>query len=162
MKKTLTFFLFVTFLCLCTQTVLLQEKKQENKKQEKQELKTEATTEVPKKTAPSYNPAGRKDPFRDLLTAQEETTTTPAEGEPQISIDNITLIGIAKARGQYTAIVTGPEDFPIFIKIGHKFTDGFVLKIDESKVIFRKTKERGVLLFKPKDVVKEIILEEIR
>lgn len=161
MKKTLTFFLFVAFLCLCTQTVLLQEKKQENKKQEKQELKKEATTEVPKKTTPSYNPAGRKDPFRDLLTAQEETTT-PAEGEPQISIDNITLIGIAKARGQYTAIVTGPEDFPIFIKVGHKFTDGFVLKIDDNKIVFRKTKERGVLLFQPKDIVKEINLEEIR
>lgn len=162
MKKVLTFFLFAAFLCLCTQTASSQQEKQQEK-EEKEVSKTEVGTELPKRSSPPYNPAGRKDPFRDLLARQEEKKATTAEGEPLASIDNIVLIGIAKARGTYTAIVTSPEqDFPLFIKAGHQFADGFVLRIEDTKITFRKTKQRGVLLFKPKDVVKEITPEELR
>lgn len=158
MKKVLTLFLLASLLCLWPQSITPQEKKQE----EKQDLKKEITTKVPKRAVPSYKPGGRKDPFRDLLVGQETKRPTTASGEPQISIENVTLIGIVKARGKYTAIISGGEDFPLFIKVGHKFADGFILSIDESKVVFRKTRERGIPLFRPKDIVKEIKLEELR
>lgn len=154
MKKVLTFFLLSSVLCLWTQAILSQEEKKDSKK--------EISTKLPKRTTPTYNPAGRKDPFRDLLVGREAKQKTEASGEPQIAIENVTLIGIVKARGKYTAIISSPEDFPLFIKVGHKFSDGFVLSIDDTKVIFRKTKERGVPLFKPKDIIKEINPEELK
>jgi Tfp pilus assembly protein PilP len=150
------------FLCLCTQVSLSQQEKQETTQEEKQAMKKEISEIMPKKTKPTYSRAGRRDPFRDLLAEQEAGPGSGREGEPRVSVENIDVIGIVKARGQFTAIITGPEEFPLFIKVGHKFSDGFVLSIDENKVIFRKTQERGSPLFKPKDIVKEIQSEERR
>lgn len=160
MKKVLSLFLLACFLCLCHQIALTQQEKQETKQEEKQDVKKEISEKMPKQTRPSYTRGGRKDPFRDLLAQQEARKTIEGEEGPQISVENVNVIGIVKARGQFTAIVTGPEDFPLFVKVGHKFSDGFVLSIDESKVVFRKTTERGSPLFKPRDIVKEIQTEE--
>ena len=92
----------------------------------------------------------------DLLAGRDAKRETSPTGKPEMYIDDITLIGIVKARGKFTAIVTGPQEFPLFIKVGQRFSDGFVLSIQASKITFRKTKERGFPLFKPKDIVKEI------
>ena len=108
----------------------------------------------------SYNPRGRRDPFRDLLAGREIKEKAMITGVPQMSINDVTLIGITEAKGKFTAIINGPQGFPYFIKVGQKFVDGFVLKIEESQIVFRKTKERGVPLRKPKDIVKEIKPEE--
>lgn len=162
MKKALSFCLIACFICLCAQTAFSQQTKQKTAQKEKQAMEKEISEIMPKKPRPTYSRAGRRDPFRDLLAEQEAGASAGREGEPQVSVENINVIGIVKARGQFTAIVTGPEEFPLFIKVGHKFSDGFVLSIDENKVTFRKTQERGSPLFKPKDIVKEIQTEERR
>jgi len=161
MKKAQSLFLLMCFLCVCTQIIYPQEVKQNAKQEEKKEVK-EITEIMPKQTRPTYTRAGRKDPFVDLLAQQESRKTLEGEDGPQISVENVNVIGIVKARGQFTAIVSGPEDFPLFVKVGHKFSDGFILSINESKVTFRKTSERGSPLFKPKDIIKEILIEERR
>lgn len=162
MKKALSFCLIACFLCLCAQIAFSQQTKQKTTQEEQQAMEKEINEIMPKKTRPSYSRAGRRDPFRDLLAQQESGPGPGREGEPGASVENINVIGIVMARGQFTAIVTGAEEFPLFIKVGHKFSDGFVLSIDENKVVFRKTQERGSPLFKPKDIVKEIQSEERR
>jgi Tfp pilus assembly protein PilP len=162
MKKALSFSLLACFLCLSIQIAFSQQTKQETTQEEKQAIEKEISKIMPKKTRPSYSRAGRRDPFRDILAQQVAGPGPGREGEPQISVENINVIGIVQARGQFSAIVTGAQEFPLFIKVGHKFSDGFVLSIDETKVIFRKTQERGSPLFKPKDIVKEIQTEERR
>ncbi|MFQ6038091.1 MAG: hypothetical protein ACE5LV_05685 [Candidatus Aminicenantales bacterium] len=107
-----------------------------------------------------YNPAGRRDPFRNLLAGQEAREKGLVRGIRQISVDDAILIGIAKSRGKLTAIINGPQGFAYTIRKGDQFLDGFVLTIDETRVVFRKTQERGIPLFKPRDIVKEIKLEE--
>jgi Tfp pilus assembly protein PilP len=154
MKKIIYLFLLCGLICLFILPVLSQEQ------QEKKDLRETISTQMPKRTFPTYQRAGRKDPFRDLLSGRDAQRETSPSGKPEIYIDDITLIGIVKARGKLTAIVTGPQEFPMFIKVGHQFSDGFVRSIDESKVTFRKTKERGFPLFRPKDIVKEIHPEE--
>ncbi len=161
MKKVMTFFLLTSFLWMFSQTILAQE---EEKKETKKE---EIAAEIPKLTTPLYNPAGRKDPFRILIaTAKREPGERPSSegaGAPagaEILIDNIRLVGIVKVRGQYTAILTGAEEFPLYARSGHKFSDGFIVSIDDNKVVFRKLREGGIPLLKPKDVVKEINPEE--
>jgi len=153
MKKILYLFISFGLVCLFILPVLSQEK-------EKKDLAKELSSEMPKRTFPAYQRAGRKDPFMDLLAGRDTKRETSPSGKPEIYIDDITLIGIVKARGKFTAIVTGPQEFPLFINVGQRFSDGFVLSIQESRITFRKTKERGFPLFEPKDIVKEIHPEE--
>jgi Tfp pilus assembly protein PilP len=149
MKKILYLTLLFGLLYLFILPVLSQE-------EEKKDLAKQLSTEMPKRTFPAYKRAGRKDPFMDLLASKDSKREISPTGKPEMYIDDIILIGIVKARGKFTAIVTGPQEFPLFIKVGQRFSDGFVLSIQESKITFRKTKERGFPLFKPKDIVKEI------
>ena len=106
----------------------------------------------------TYNPEGRRDPFKDLLTGRDLREKT-ATGEPQVFIDDLILFGIVKNKKTYTAMIGMPQGFPMFVKVGDKFTDGFVLSITESQVVFRKTHERGMPLMRPRDIVKEITEE---
>ncbi len=127
--------------------------------QEKKSVEAK-TTRVQENRPPFYNPAGRRDPFRNLLGGRDVQTPTDAEGIPQIYIDDVVLIGIVKARGKLTAIINSGQGFPYYINDGEKFADGFVRLIEESRIIFSKTHERGIPLSKPKDVIKEIYPQE--
>jgi Tfp pilus assembly protein PilP len=133
------------------------QEKQETKKQEEAPV---AAPSTPPAKRPAFSAAGRRDPFKDLLSGRE-VTGKPGSGEiPDLSIDDVRLIGIVKAKGKYMAIINSPQGFPYTIKPGDEFSDGFVLAIQESQVIFRKLRERGIPLLKPKDIVKEIYPEE--
>lgn len=107
----------------------------------------------------SYNPRGRRDPFKDLIgRGKGSGKATVANG--QLTIQNANLVGIVKTDKSFVAIVSGPQAFPYFLKIGDRLADGYVYSINDSKVIFRKTYERGIPLLRPRDVVKEINPEE--
>jgi len=108
----------------------------------------------------TYDPAGRRDPFKNLLAGKDAKDKSAPGGIPQMSIDDTTLVGIVKAKQKLTAIVSGPQGFPFFIKPGDKLADGYVLSINDSQVVFRKTNERGIPLMRPKDIIKEINPEE--
>ena len=129
-----------------------------------QEATTQETTAAPLSLAPAvqtgftYDPAGRRDPFRDLLAGRDFQQKT-AVGEEQIFIDDLVLFGIVKKKNVYTALIGMPQGFPMFAKIGDKFADGYILSINETQVVLRKTHERGIPLIRPRDVIKEITEE---
>ncbi len=106
----------------------------------------------------TYDSAGRRDPFRDLL-AGRDFQQRAAVGEEQVFIDDLVLFGIVKNQNVYTALIGMPQGFPMFAKVGAKFADGFVLSISETQVVLRKTHERGIPLMRPRDVIKEITEE---
>jgi hypothetical protein len=106
----------------------------------------------------TYNSEGRRDPFKDLL-AGRDLREKAALGESQVFIDDLILFGIVKNKSVYTAMIGMPQGFPMFVKVGDKFTDGYVLSISESQVILRKTHERGIPLVRPRDIIKEITEE---
>ncbi|MBE3124176.1 MAG: hypothetical protein IMZ57_00765 [Acidobacteria bacterium] len=106
----------------------------------------------------TYNSEGRRDPFKDLLTGRDMRGKT-AIGEPQVFIDDLILFGIIKNKTTYTAMIGMPQGFPMFVNVGDKFTDGYVLSISESQVVLRKTHERGIPLIRPRDIIKEITEE---
>jgi Tfp pilus assembly protein PilP len=108
----------------------------------------------------TYDPGGRRDPFKNLLAGKDIKDKSAVGGIPQISIDDTNLVGIVKSKQKLTAIVVGPQGFPYFVKVGDKFSDGYVLSINENQVVFRKTNERGIPLMRPRDIIKEINPEE--
>ncbi|MCJ7588605.1 MAG: pilus assembly protein PilP [Candidatus Aminicenantes bacterium] len=107
-----------------------------------------------------YNPAGRRDPFKDLLAGKEFKEKAGSGQVNELAIDDLFLKGIVKARGKLTAILSGPQGFPLFVHTGTRFSDGYILSISETQVVFRKVNERGIPLMRPKDIVKEIAAEE--
>jgi len=106
----------------------------------------------------TYNPEGRRDPFKDLL-AGRDLREKNAVGEEQYFIDDLILFGIVKNKSVYTALIGMPQGFPMFAKVGDKFADGYVLSISDTQVVLRKTHERGIPLMRPRDVIKEITEE---
>lgn len=106
-----------------------------------------------------YNAEGRRDPFRDLLGGGDIRDKT-VTGEVQGAVEDLVLIGIIKTKKGYTAIVATTQGFPRFLGVGDKVADGYILSINQSQVVFRKTSERGIPLMRPRDVIKEINPEE--
>ncbi|MCK4814642.1 hypothetical protein KA005_02635 [bacterium] len=118
------------------------------------------TADILKKKMFIYNSEGRRYPFKDLLSGRDVSEAAKKEGISQMMISDIVLIGIAKIKDNFTAIINGPQGFPLQLRVGTKIADGFVLSISDSKVVFRKTKERGVSMYRSKDITKEINPEE--
>jgi hypothetical protein len=108
----------------------------------------------------AYNPAGRRDPFKNLLAGKEVKDKSALGGIANLYIDDINLVGIVKTKNKLTAIASGPQGFPYFLKVGDKLSDGYVLSIQERQVVFRKTNERGIPMMRAKDIIKEINPEE--
>lgn len=106
----------------------------------------------------TYDPEGRRDPFRDLLGGRDMKQQA-ALGENKPSIDDLVLFGIVKNQNVYTALIGMPQGYPMFAKVGDKFADGYVLSITDTQVVLRKTHERGIPLMRPRDVIKEITEE---
>ncbi|MBC7361558.1 MAG: hypothetical protein H5U06_04655 [Candidatus Aminicenantes bacterium] len=158
MRKTLP--LILVFLMMGGVGFFAQVRGQEVQKTEQQETvisPQQALSTLPPRA--SYDPGGRRDPFKDLIgggRVSGKASTT----EGQLTIDNATLVGIVKTPKGFVAIVSGPQQFPYFLKIGDKLADGYVFSINDSQVIFRKTHERGFPLIRPRNVVKEINPEE--
>jgi Tfp pilus assembly protein PilP len=132
----------------------------ENNQQAEINQEKKTTADILGKKMFIYDSEGRRDPFKDLLAGRDVSETAKREGISQMMIGDIVLIGIAEIKDNFTAIINGPQGFPLQLRVGTKVADGFVLSINDSKVVFRKTKERGVSMYRSKDITKEINPEE--
>jgi hypothetical protein len=152
MRKNKIFLLAIGLICLSAFLLSAQDVDITNQQ--------EAELQITPQRGPTYDPGDRRDPFRDLLAGQEAVEKGKTRGISQLAIEDAVLIGIIQHKGQMTALINDSQGFPYTIKTGDNFLDGFVLNVNQSRVVFRKTKERGIPLIKPKDIVKEIKLEE--
>ncbi len=115
---------------------------------------------LPQEQASAYDPAGRRDPFKDLFGGKDLKEKRVVTGLGDLDFEEVGVIGIVKSRGVYKAVITLTEGFPLTIREGERFADGYILAIRDGEIVFRKTKERGIPLLKPKDIVRNIISEE--
>jgi Tfp pilus assembly protein PilP len=112
-------------------------------------------------TAPfSYSSGGRRDPFKDLMGGQDIKEKRIIAGFADLLLEEIRILGIVHVKDHRLAIVSLPEGFPVTVREGDRFAEGFVLSIEDGQVVLRKTRDRGVPLSKPRDIVKEITPEE--
>ncbi len=87
----------------------------------------------------SYDPAGRRDPFRSLLVRPEKGMLgqRPA-GIPGIAIEDVVLQGIWRTRAGYVAQVRGTDNKSYLLRAGDQLYDGEVLRIGPNEVTFRQ------------------------
>jgi type IV pilus assembly protein PilP len=86
----------------------------------------------------TYDPAGRRDPFRSLLArqAKEELGQRPP-GLRGMGIEEVKLQGILKIPEGYVAMVQGTDNMSYLIRPGTVLYDGTVELIEQGKVVFR-------------------------
>ena len=86
----------------------------------------------------TYDPAGRRDPFRSLLArqAKEELGQRPP-GLRGMGVEEIKLQGILKLPEGYAAMIQGTDNTSYLIRPGTVLYDGNVEHIEPGKVVFR-------------------------
>jgi Tfp pilus assembly protein PilP len=86
----------------------------------------------------TYDPAGRRDPFRSLLArqAKEELGERPP-GLRGMGIEEVKLQGILKIPEGYVAMIQGTDNMSYLIRPGTVLYDGTVELIEQGKVVFR-------------------------
>ena len=133
---------------------------QDQEKPRTGDLPGQTLKKLPARVDVVYNPEGRRDPFKDLLGGADSAADSVIEGTAQMPIDQVVISGILKIGNEYTAVIKNPQGFPYYVKKGDPFLDGYVIRMDSTSVTFRKTKERGMPLSEPKDIVKTLYDEE--
>jgi Tfp pilus assembly protein PilP len=87
----------------------------------------------------SYDPAGRRDPFRSLLVREQNRGGVERPpGIAGISIDDIVLHGIWKTKAGYVAQVRATDNKSYLIRAGDLLYDGEVVKVGPNEVTFRQ------------------------
>lgn len=86
----------------------------------------------------TYDPAGRRDPFRSLLARppKEEAGARPP-GLRGMGIEEIKLQGIFKLPEGYVAMIQGTDNMSYLIRPGTVLYDGTVEQIELGKVVFK-------------------------
>jgi Tfp pilus assembly protein PilP len=108
----------------------------------------------------SYDPAGRRDPFRSLREGFERAFDEEAEPRPPglagMTVDEIRLEGIIETPGGILAFVQGRDSISYILRPGTKLYDGEVKEIQFDRVVFRKQSNDPKQLKPYEDVVREI------
>jgi len=108
----------------------------------------------------SYDPAGRRDPFRSLREgiqqAPDDETEPRPPGLPGMMVDEIKLSGIIETPGGILAFVQGRDNISYILRPGTKLYDGEVKEIQFDRVVFRKQSNDPKQLKPYEDVVREI------
>ncbi|HEU5248465.1 MAG TPA: hypothetical protein VFW15_00630 [Thermoanaerobaculia bacterium] len=87
----------------------------------------------------TYDPAGRRDPFRSLLVRPEDRAR--GERPPGIagmSIDDVVVHGIWKVRSGYVAQVRATDNKSYLVRAGDLLYDGEVTRVGPNEVVFRQ------------------------
>jgi Tfp pilus assembly protein PilP len=87
----------------------------------------------------TYDPAGRRDPFRSLLVRPEDRAlgARPA-GIAGMSIDEVVIYGIWKTRNGYVAQVRATDNKSYLVRQGDLLYDGEVVRVGPNEVVFRQ------------------------
>jgi type IV pilus assembly protein PilP len=85
----------------------------------------------------TYDPAGRRDPFRSLLAAQpnKETGARPP-GVRGVGVEELKLQGVLRLPDGWVAMVLGTDNASYLVRAGTVLYDGTVDRVEPDRVIF--------------------------
>ena len=105
----------------------------------------------------TYDPAGRRDPFRSLLVRSENRGgARRPPGIAGISIDDVTVQGIWKTRSGYVAQVRGTDNKSYLLRAGDLLYDGEVTRVGPNEVAFRQNLNDPQSVKPFRDVTKQL------
>jgi type IV pilus assembly protein PilP len=86
----------------------------------------------------TYDPAGRRDPFRSLLGGRppEEMGGRPP-GLRGMGVEEVRLLGVMRLPEGYVAMVQGTDSLSYMIRPGTALYDGSVERIESGRVVFK-------------------------
>lgn len=104
-----------------------------------------------------YNPEGRRDPFVSLLKSAAEARSRQgkqqaASGIPGFLISELSLKGIMQSRGDFVALVAGPDAKTYLIRVNDRLLDGVVRAITADTVVCLQDVSDPLSLTKQREV----------
>ncbi len=111
----------------------------------------------------SYDPAGRRDPFRSLVDSLNSRKKGPRpSGIAGMLIGEVDLVGIVKKGVRYIAFFNGSDNKGYFLNVGDTLYDGKIIKIDRTSgsVVFRQEINDPRSIKPYRDVTKKLALGE--
>ena len=105
----------------------------------------------------TYDPAGRRDPFRSLLVRPEQRAVgSRPPGIAGIAVDDIVLQGIWKTQAGYLAQIRGTDNKSYLLRPGDLLWDGEVTRIGPNEVTFRQNLNDPQSVKPFRDVTKQL------
>lgn len=106
----------------------------------------------------TYDPGGRRDPFRSLLETRNVERRGPRpEGVPGLLIDEIVITGLFDTPGGSVAQVRASDQGKSFLlREGDGLYDGEVVSIGRNEVVFRQVVQDPTALKPFQEVVKKL------
>jgi len=112
----------------------------------------------------SYDPGGRRDPFRSLYEEVKPLNKGPRpKGVAGMLVAEIDLVGIVKDKGDGNmAFFTGSDNKGYFLRVGDRVYDGTLIAIDSrtGAVTFRQQIDDPRVIKPYRDVVKTLVPQE--
>ena len=114
-----------------------------------------ASDTAPKPPAPesyNYDPAGRRDPFTNLLGAGSGPTSRKGEGPAGIAVAEISVRGVMQSRSGLIAMVQGPDNKTYIVHQGDKLLDGSIKTITPQGLIIEQEVNDPLSVVKQREV----------
>ena len=108
----------------------------------------------------TYDPAGRRDPFLDLLSTGSEprvvSTGRRGEGAAGLSVGELSVRGVMQSRGAFYAMVQGPDGKTYMMHPGDKLLDGTVKTVNAEGLVIVQEVNDPLSLVKQREITKKL------
>jgi Tfp pilus assembly protein PilP len=106
----------------------------------------------------SYDSSGRRDPFLNLIGTGSEPriNSRRGEGPAGLSVNEISVRGVMMSKGNFIAMVQGPDGKTYMIKQGEKLMDGLVRAVNAEGIIVVQDVSDPLSLVKQREVSKKL------
>jgi hypothetical protein len=108
----------------------------------------------------TYNPEGRRDPFRSPFGGIGDPMKPRPAGIVGMMVTEIDLVGVINdPKGGDMAMVTGSDNKGYFLRVGDQVYDGTVIAIDpdQGTVTFRQKVDDPRMIKPYRDIVKRVV-----
>jgi Tfp pilus assembly protein PilP len=104
----------------------------------------------------AYDPAGRRDPFVNLLGTgvEQRTSLRKGDGPSAMTTADIALNGVLQSRGKFIAMIKGPDNRTYIVHKGDKLLDGTITTITAQGLVILQEVNDPLSLVKQREVRK--------
>jgi Tfp pilus assembly protein PilP len=104
----------------------------------------------------SYDAAGRRDPFLNLIGAGNDARTQSKKGEGPagMSVADISVRGVMESRGKLIAMVAGPDNKTYIVHQGDKLLDGAIKSITPQGLVIEQEVNDPLSVVKQREIRK--------